>query len=58
MTNAQKIRKMDDAEMAAWFTHIMTCSPKCPSYEGCKQLGRDCYLGMYTYLRCEVTHDE
>lgn len=58
MTNAQRIRKMNDSEMAAFFTHFMICSPRCPAYEGCKQFGKDCYLGMYMYLRHEVVNDE
>ena len=51
MTNADKIREMTDAELAAWAAHITEC-PRCPAER--THCGMDCHKAWLDWLKREV----
>ena len=51
MTNADRIRKKTDAELAAWAAHITEC-PRCPAHR--EHCGMDCHKAWREWLKEEV----
>lgn len=62
MTNGEKIREMDDWELAALITRMKAyperCSISCPAYGRCPAIGTTCFNEVLAKLKEECSDED